>query len=80
MKNGTIDSYVYKSCSCPGRIYIAWGPWYFENFRKMFLPNIGKEQKKVLPFERGPSGTVPYGKSASGYFITFIKRLDVGLR
>ena len=39
----------------------------------------GENQKKILPFERGAPGTVPYVKSVSGYCITFIKRLDEGL-
>ena len=35
-----------------GRIYIALGSWYFGDFRNIFLPNIGEDQKKVLPSER----------------------------
>ena len=37
----------------PGRIYIALGPWHFGDFRNIFLPNIGEDQKKVLGFEAG---------------------------
>ena len=59
-----------------GRTYNALGPWYFGDFRNIFQPNVGEDQKKVLPSERGAYGTVPYGKSVSGYRITFIKRLD----
>ena len=48
----------------------------------MFLPNIGEDQKKSHHLIVGPQGgTAPYyGKSGIGYFITFIKRLDGGLR
>ena len=36
---------------------------------------------KLLRSERGaPAETVPYGKSGTGYYITFIKRLDECLR
>ena len=28
-------------------------PWYFGDFRNIFLPNAGEDQKKVLPSERG---------------------------
>ena len=43
----------------PGRIYIALGPWHFGDFRKIFLPNIGEDKKKILSiWARGP-GTVP---------------------
>ena len=36
-----------------GRIYIALGPWYFGDFCNIFLSNIGEDQEKVLPSERG---------------------------
>ena len=74
----------------PSRIYIAQSSWHFRDFCKLFKPYIGVGQKKVLsfehegpgtvqkvlPFEHGCPGTVPYGKSALGYCITFIKKLD----
>ena len=63
----------------PSRIYIAQSPWQFGDFHKIFWPNIGEGQKKVVPFEHGALGTVPYGKSAPGYCITFIKKLDKDL-
>ena len=47
-----------------------------KKFSNIFLPNIGEDQKKVLPSERGAPRTLPYGKSGPGYFVTFIKRLD----
>ena len=49
----------------PGRIYFALGPWHFGDFRKIFLPNIGKDQKKSYDFSAVPlAGTAPYhGKS-----------------
>ena len=59
---------------------IARDPWPFEDFCNIFLPNIGEDQKKILTSERGAPGTVPHGKSSPGYCITFIKRLDEGLR
>ena len=62
-----------------GRIYIARRPWYCKDFRNIFLPNKGEDQTNALPSERRASGTVPYGKSGSGYCIMFIKRLDEGL-
>ena len=37
----------------PGRIYIARCPWYFGDFRYVFQPSLGEDQKKVLPSERG---------------------------
>ena len=36
----------------PGQIYIARWLWYFGDFRNIFLPNIGEDHKKVLPYER----------------------------
>ena len=38
-----------------------------------------KTRKKVLPWESGAPGTVPYGKSGPGYYIAFTKRLLEGL-
>ena len=65
-----------------GRIYIALGPWHFEDFRSIFLGNIGEDQKKSYDFSSGPlAGTASYyGKSGPDWCITFTKRLDVGLR
>ena len=34
-----------------GRICIALGPWYFGDFRNIFLPNVGEDPKKSR-FER----------------------------
>ena len=66
----------------PGRIYIALGPWHFGDFRNILLPDVGEDHKKSYDLSAGPlAGTAPYcGKSGLGQFITFIKRLDVGLR
>ena len=49
----------------PGRIYIALGPWHFGDFRNIFLPDIGEDQKKSCDLTAGPlGGTAPYyGKS-----------------
>ena len=51
----------------PGRIYIALGPWHSGDFRNIFLPNVGKDQKKSYDFSVGPlAGTAPYyGRSGT---------------
>ena len=41
-----------------------------------FSCQVEVKAKKVLPFKSGAPGTAPYGKSAPGFCITFIKRLD----
>ena len=66
----------------PGRIYIALGPWHFGDFRNIFLPKIGEDQKKPYDFSSGPlAGTESYyGKSGPDLCNTFTTRLDVGLR
>ena len=63
-------------------IYIARGYGHSEDFRNIFQPNIGKDQKKLHHLSAGLLiGTVPYyGKSSPSYCITFIRRLDEGLR
>ena len=38
----------------PGRIYFALGPWHFENFCNISLPNIGEDQKTSYDFISGP--------------------------
>ena len=60
----------------------ARGLWYFKDVWNIFLSKIGEHKKKVSPLNaRSPGGTVPYlGKSGFSYCITFIKRLDEGLR
>ena len=60
-------------------LHCAGTHWHFGDFRNVFLPNIGEDQKKS-PSEREASGTVPYGKSGPSYYISFIKRLDDSLR
>ena len=72
-----VDSYAYKPCYCPRRIYIELGPWHFEIFA-IFSRQIQVKIKKVLS-ECGAPGTVPCVKSVPGYCITFIKRLDENL-
>ena len=39
----------------PGRIYFALGPWHFGNFRNIFLPNVGEDQKKSYDFSSEPT-------------------------
>ena len=58
----------------PGRIFIARGPWHFGDYRNIFLPNIGEDQKKVLPSERGAPGTVPRGKSAPCLSLHYVHK------
>ena len=43
----------------PGRIYIALDPWLFGDFRDIFLPNIGEDQKKSYDFSSGPLAGTP---------------------
>ena len=38
----------------PGRLYIALDPWHFGDFRNIFLPNIGEDQKKSYDFSSEP--------------------------
>ena len=66
----------------PGRIYVALGPWHYRDFSKIYLGNIGEDQKKSYDFSSGPlAGTASYyGKSGPDKCIAFTKRLDVGLR
>ena len=64
--NGTINGYVYQPCNSRGQIYIARCPWHFGDYRNIFLPNIGEDQKKSSSKRRAPAGTVPYGKSGFG--------------
>ena len=64
----------------PGWIDIARGSCNFGDFCKIFLPNIGEDQKKGLASVSWASGTASYGKSAPGYCFKFIKKLDEGLR
>ena len=72
----TPSNHVIPSWTCIG---IVRGLWYFGGFRNIFLPNIGEDQKSLAIWARGP-GTVSYGKTVPGYCITFIKRLEDGLR
>ena len=52
---------------------LQWAPWYFGDFRNIFLPIIGEDQINVLPSERRAPGSVPFGKFGLGYCIMFIK-------
>ena len=47
----------------PDQVYIDLDPWHFGIFA-MFSWLIQVKIKKVLPFELGAPGTVPYVKSA----------------
>ena len=79
MNNGTIDGYANQPCYFRARFLLHGAPVTIGDFRNIFLPSIGEDQKKVLLFEHGALDFVPYGKSGPGYCITFIKRLDEGL-
>ena len=52
----------------PGRIYFALGPLQFGDFRNIFLPNIGEDQRKSYDLSAGPlAGTASYyGKTGRG--------------
>ena len=54
-------------------------PWLLENFCYIFLPNIDEDQKNLTFWARGPLHCA-YGNSGSGYCITFITKLNKGLR
>ena len=58
------------------------GPQALGDFHNIFLPILGEDQKTSNHLSAGLlAGTVLYyGKSGSDYCITFIKRLDEGLR
>ena len=45
------------------------GPLAVWDFRNIFLPNIGEDQKNVLRYERRAHGTLPYVKSGTGYAL-----------
>ena len=56
------------------------GPWHFGDFRYIFLPNRGEDQKKVLPSERGDLALCHLcGKSIPGYCITLYEGLRLQL-
>ena len=79
-----MDGYAYWPCICfayqPGLDLHCVGPLALGEFRNIFLASTDEDQKKVLPSERGAPHVVPYGKSAPGYYITFITKLHEGLR
>ena len=57
------------------------GPLALWGFLLQFPVNISETKKHLgPPFNAGPPGTAPFGKSARVYCITFIKRLDKCLR
>ena len=64
----------------PGTDFRCAGPQALGKFRNIFLPSIGKDRRKVLPLEGGAPRNVPYGKTAPGYYLTFMKRLNEFLR
>ena len=33
---------------------IVWGPWHFGDFRNIFQPNVGEDQKKSYHLSVGP--------------------------
>ena len=63
--------------------------WYDRWFRLLTMLLLGAlvlwefsqpQTKKVLLSVHGVPGAVPYTESDPGYFVTFIKGLDEGLR
>ena len=63
----------------PGPDLHCVGPWLLGEFCNIFLPNVSEDQKKSYYLSAGPA-TVPHGKYGAGYCITFVQRLDEGLR
>ena len=61
-----------------GRFTLREAPGFW-GFLQHLQPNISEEQKSLTIYARGTS-TVLFGKFGPGYCITFIKRLDEGLR
>ena len=80
LEKRTVDSYAYKPCYCPGRIYIELGPLALWDFCNIFLPNAGEDQKTSY-LSAGPLVLSHMLNSSlvNGYCITLIKRLDEGL-
>ena len=79
VNNASVPITAYLSaCCCSSQIYIAWGLWYFRDFRNIFLPNIGEAKMNVLPSERKTPGTVSFGESGPGYCIMFITMVRWG--
>ena len=64
----------------PGLDLHCAGPMALWGFSQHLPAKYRRRPKKVLTSERGAPGTVPHGKSSQIYCITFIKRLDEGLR
>ena len=60
--------------------HVIAGPLALWGFLQQLPAKYRLRPKKVLPSERGATGTLPYGKSGLGYCITFIKKLDEDLR
>ena len=80
-KNGTINGYAYQLCYCPGWICIERDPWHFGNFHNIFLPIIGKDQKKSHNLSARPLALChTMVNPALVCCILSIKRLDEGLR
>ena len=49
-----MDGYALLTMLLPARIYIAQGPWHFEDFCNIFLLNISKDQKMSHHLSAGP--------------------------
>ena len=55
LKNCTIFRWLrLLTLLLPDRIYIALSPWHFGDFRNIFLPNIGEDQKKSYDLSARP--------------------------
>ena len=80
LKNGTIKWLRLLTMLLTGRIYIARGPRHFGEFCKVFLPNLGEDQKKSLTIRKGGPWHSAICKSAPGYYIMSIKSLHDDLR
>ena len=73
--NRWLDLLTMQHVLARAGFYIVWSPWYFGDFCNIFLPNRGEDQINVSPSELRAPGTVPYGKSAHGCCIMFIKNV-----
>ena len=59
LKNGTIDGCIYLPCHSLAGFTLC-GPWHFVDYRTIFLPNIGEDQKKFYHLSAGPLLALPY--------------------
>ena len=59
LKNGTIDGCVYQLCYFLAEFTLR-APWHFVDYRIIFVPKIGEDQKKFYHLSAGPLLALPY--------------------